>query len=80
MKARQLMPHHSNNMEYKTMKKEELYAISDEIKARIGSDEMIESLIRYFSREDLEFYLQSLDRDFDLDLFNDDDETETENE
>ena len=61
------------------MKKEELYTISDEIKERIGADEMIESLIRYFSREDLEFYLQSLSRDFDLDLFNDD-ETENENE
>ena len=61
------------------MNKEELYAISDEIKERIGADEMIESLIRYFSREDLEFYLQSLSRDFDLDLFNDD-ETETKNE
>jgi hypothetical protein len=60
------------------MKKEELYAVADEIKERIGTDEMIESLIRYFSREDLEFYLQSLDRDFDLDLFNDDDETEDE--
>lgn len=60
------------------MKKEELYAVADEIKERIGADEMIESLIRYFSREDLEFYLQSLSRDFDLDLFNDDDETETE--
>lgn len=62
------------------MKKEELYAISDEIKERIGADEMIESLIRYFSKKDLEFYLQSLDRDFDLNLFNDDDETETETE
>ena len=61
------------------MNKEELYAISDEIKERIGADEMIESLIRYFSKKDLEFYLQSLSRDFDLDLFNDD-ETETENE
>ena len=54
----------------KKMNKEALYAISDEIKERIGTDEMIESLIRYFSREDLEFYLQSLDRDFDLDIFN----------
>lgn len=63
---------------FEKMKKEELYAISDEIKERIGADEMIESLIRYFSRADLEFYLQSLSRDFDLDLFNDDDETETE--
>lgn len=62
------------------MNKEELYAISDEIKERIGADEMIESLIRYFSKKDLEFYLQSLSRDFDLDLFNDDDETETETE
>ena len=61
------------------MEKEALYTISDEIKSRIGADEMVESLIRYFSKKDLEFYLQSLDRDFDLDLFNDD-ETETENE
>ena len=64
---------------FEKMEKEALYTISDEIKSRIGADEMVESLIRYFSKKDLEFYLQSLDRDFDLDLFNDD-ETETENE
>lgn len=62
------------------MNKEELYAISDEIKARIGTDAMIESLIRYCSREDLEFYLQSLDRDFDLDIFNTLKNGENENE
>lgn len=62
------------------MNKEELYAISDEIKARIGADEMIESLIRYFSRNDLEFYLQALDRDFDLDIFNSLENGENENE
>lgn len=64
----------------KKMNKEALYAISDEIKERIGSDEMIESLTRYFSQKDLEFYLQALDRDFDLDIFNTLENGENENE
>lgn len=51
------------------MDKTDLMLISDEIEYMIGTEELLEAIIRSLSSEELEDVLKFIDRCYDLDIF-----------
>jgi len=52
------------------MDKEELYCIFDEMNELMGSENLLDALIRAMSSDEFESHLRFLDRVYDLGLFN----------
>ena len=51
------------------MEKSDLMCISDDIKDIIGTEELLEAIIRALSSDELEDVLKFIDRCYDLDIF-----------
>jgi len=51
------------------IERNDLFYIADDIKELIGSDELIEAILRALSTDELEDILRFIDRCYDLNIF-----------